>query len=231
MPKAQRKPQNQPRNEASMKNKNMIWLSLVCGIILACSPVLAQGPQEGSPPPSSNGAPSGARPGSRLPPLPPMSPLDPDQRDAQRTIPGAYRLTYTLTEMDGSKKVGVRRYSIVLDAGHNVSPSQLRLGSKVPLETGELQGNSTSQAISYVDVGLNIEASLRSFANGLELRSQVTQSAVDSQQSLTKDPVIRSTDFRSTVLLTEDKPLIIGTVDMPGTTHVLQIQVELTKIP
>jgi hypothetical protein len=222
-----------------MKNKTMIWLSLVCGIILACSPVLAQGPQNGAPAPPPNGErlgpppgqQPGSHPGSPLPSLPPMSPLDPDQRDAQRTIPGAYRLTYTLTEMDGSKKVGVHRYSIVLDAGHNVPPSQLRLGSKVPLETGELQGNSTSQSISYVDVGLNIEASLRSFANGLELRSQVTQSAVDPQQSLTKDPVIRATDFRSTVLLTEDKPLIIGTVDMPGTTHVLQIQVELTKIP
>jgi hypothetical protein len=134
--------------------------------------------------------------------------------------------------MDGSKKVGSRRYSIVLDAGHDVPPAQLRLGSKIPLETGEFQASSSAQTqISYIDVGLNIEASLRSFANGLELRSHVIQSAVDPQQSLTKDPVIRQTDFRSAVLLNEDKPLTIGSVDMPGTTHVLQIQVELTKIP
>jgi hypothetical protein len=33
------------------------------------------------------------------------------------------------------------------------------------------------------------------------------------------------------MLLNEGKPLIIGNVDLPGTTLVLEIQVELTKLP
>jgi hypothetical protein len=206
-----------------MKRKNAFWLSVICGMGFAFAPVLAHGTQKSTPPPNGTAQPS---------PLPPLPHLDADdQRDAQRTVPGAYRLTYTLTEMDGSRRIGSHRYAIVLDAGILVPPAQLRLGSKVPLETGELQGSSTSQTISYVDVGLNIEASLRSFANGLELRSHVIQSAVDPQRSITKDPVIRQTDFKSAVLLNEDKPLIIGTVDMSGTTHVLQIEVEVTRIP
>lgn len=211
-----------------MKCTNAFWLSLVCGISLACSPVQAQGPQQDALPPLPHGQQPGSQPG--LPPLPPPV-LSPDQRNAQRTIPGAYRLTYTLAEMDGTKRVGSHRYEIVLDAGHDVPPARLSLGTKVPVETGELEGNSTSQSISYIDVGLTIEARLQLFANGLELRSHVIQSAVDSQQSLPKAPVIRQTDFSSAVLVNEGKSLTIGNVDMPGTTHVLQIQVELTKIP
>jgi hypothetical protein len=134
--------------------------------------------------------------------------------------------------MDGSKRLGSHRYEIVLDAGWDVPPAQLRLGTKVPIETGEFQANSSAQTtISYIDVGLNIEASLKQFANGLQLRSHVIQSAVDPQQSVAKQPVIRQTDFRSDVLLNEGKSLTIGNVDMPGTTHVLQIQVLVTKIP
>ena len=204
-----------------MKRMNGFPLLLALAIIFGSAPVAVHAAQQKDVPPQP---PQATQPA-------PTQPNSADQRDAQRTITGPYRVTYTLTEMDGTKRVGSQRYAIVLDSGNEVPPAFLRLGSKVPLETGEIQGNSTSQTISYVDVGLFIEASLRSFANGHELRSQVTQSEVDTQQSLTKDPVIRATDFKSAILLQENKPVIIGTVDMPGTTHILQIQVELTKIP
>ncbi len=215
-----------------MKHTNELWLSLVFAVCFAGVPAGAHAAQAAPPPQDVQPAPPpGQRGAQPMPPLPPLLHLDRDQRDAQRTILGPYRVTYTLTEMDGTKRVGSKRYAIVLDSGEEVPSAFLRLGSKVPLETGELQGNSTSQTISYVDVGLFIEARLWSFANGHELRSQVTQSEIDTQQSLTKDPVIRATDFKSAVLLQENKPVIIGTVDMPGTTHVLQIEVELTKLP
>jgi hypothetical protein len=204
-----------------MKRKNRFPLLLALAIIFASAPVAAHAAQR------KDGA---SQPPQATQPAPPQ-PNSADQRDAQRTITGPYRITYTLTEMDGTKRVGSQHYAIVLDSGEEVPSASLRMGSKVPLETGELQGNSASQTISYVDVGLNIKANLRSFANGHELRSLVSQSEVDTQQSLTKDPVIRQTDFQGAVLLQENTPVIIGNVDMLGTTHVLQIQVELTKIP
>ncbi|MGC2250672.1 MAG: hypothetical protein WA626_08350, partial [Acidobacteriaceae bacterium] len=109
-----------------MKQKNTFWFSLVCGMTLACFPVMAQGPQEGaSAPPPPNGEHSAS-------PLPPLPHIDPDQRDAQRTISGPYRLTYTLTEMDGTKRVGSQRYAIVLDA--DARPSHLNLLSNIPVE-------------------------------------------------------------------------------------------------
>lgn len=203
-----------------MKRKNGFPLLLALSMVFVSAPTAAYAVQRKDVAPQP--------PQATQPAAPQPNPAD--QRDAQQTITGPYRITYTLTEMDGTKRVGSKRYAIVLDSGEEVPSAELKLGSKVPLETGELQGNSASQTISYVDVGLSIQASLRSFANGHELRSQVTQSEVDTQQSLTKDPVIRATDFKSAVLLQENKPVTIGNVDMPGTTHTLQIQVELTKL-
>ncbi len=78
---------------------------------------------------------------------------------------------------------------------------------------------------------MNFQCRLHQFANGMELQSHIVQSAIDTQQSNLKNPVIRQSDFENSVLLQENKPVIIGTVDLPGTTHVLEIQVELTELP
>ncbi|HWF67657.1 MAG TPA: hypothetical protein VN670_10140 [Acidobacteriaceae bacterium] len=204
-----------------MKRKNAFWLSLICGTAFAFTPMLAQAAQQNgaaAPPPPQNSKSASTYVG-------------PDQLDAQRAVLGPYRLTYTVTELDGNKRVGSQRCSIVLDAGSEIPSTALRLGSKIPIVTGELQGGSASQTISYIDVGFAIDASLRSYKNGLELRSHIVQSAIDTQQSPTKQPVIRQSDLKSTVLLNENKPVTIGNVDMPGSTHILQIQVEISKLP
>lgn len=223
-----------------MKCRNAFWLSLVCGTALACSPVLAQGPQQDAPPTPPNGDRSGpppgqragARPGAVLPPLPH---LDRDDWATQRTVSGPYRLAFTISEMDGDKRVNSQHYVVAADA--DAPPTELRLGTKIPVETAaSLSGgvgiSPTQTEITYIDIGLNLRVRLRQFANGLELSSNVSQSAVDSQQALPKrSPVIRQTTLESTVLLTENKPTMIGTMDELGSTRRFQIEVELTKIP
>lgn len=205
------------------ERRNAFWLSLAFAITFACAPVLAQAaPQSAPPPPPQKPQPNLFR---ATPPIPPMAP---EEGDAQRTISGPYRLTYIVTDMDGSKRVGSQHYAIVLDADAKIS---LRLGTKIPVETGEFKAiPSVETQITYIDVGMNIQARLRQFANGLELSSRVEQSAVDSQQSVLKSPVIRATSLDSTVLLNENKPVILGNIDTPGTTHSLQVQVELSRV-
>ena len=72
-----------------MKRKNAVLLLLVCGLTLACSPMLAQG--------------------------------------AQRAVAGPYRLTFTMTEMDGNKRINSQRYVVAADA--DAPPTDLRLGT------------------------------------------------------------------------------------------------------
>ena len=166
-------------------------------------------------------------------PLPPLPPLDPDQRDAQRTISGPYRLTYTLTEMDGTKRVGSQRYAIVLDA--DARPSHLNLLSNIPVEV-RASPNGSAKFGENMKEETRIDSNLRQFANGMELSTQIGQ---DSFARATNEgsaadgtpPITRQSLLTNTVLLSPNKPVTIGQLDIPGSTHSLQIQVELSKVP
>ncbi len=196
-----------------MKSRRSLLLSLVCITVITCAaPVLAQNSQQ-------------------------HVPSEPDAKQAAlRTSPAAYRLTYTLTEMNGEKKLGSQHYAMALDRdAYNAFPgtkSTLRTGTKIPIATKQLGENAPSGQFewSYIDLGLTIDANLRQFNNGLELRTHVIQSALDSQEPNSKDPVVRQTDLETSVLLNEDKPVVLGTLDTPGSTHRLVVQVELTRI-
>ena len=210
-----------------MQPKYTFLLVTALAATFASAPLWAQrGPKDLPPPPPP------PQQGEQSPlPQPPPTRDYSKESDMQRTILGAYRLTYTLTEMDGTKRLGSKRYAIVLDA--DARATTLKLGVKIPVATGESKAGAiahTDISYSYIDLGMNIQATLRQFANGLELRSHIVESAVDPQQSVLKTPVIRYSDMESTVLLNENKPVILGNVDTPGNTHSLQIQVELTRV-
>ena len=192
-----------------MERKNTFWLSMACAITFACAPLLVLAAQQG---------------GSQQ--LPPTVEMEAAERDAHRSINGAYRLEYTLTEMDGNKKVGSQRYVVAADP----DAPRSRISQQSTVHVGSANGGS------YVseETGIAIFAALRQFSNGLELDSSVSQTTLaaaspDTQGRLLP-PEIRESKLSNTVLLSENKPVVIGQIDIPGTTHFLQIQVELTKI-
>ena len=84
----------------------------------------------------------------------PLPCLDPDQRDAQRTIPGAYRLTFTITETEGNKQVNSQHYVVAGDP--DAPPTELRMGTEIPIKTGATGPNAlrSQTEISYIDIGL-----------------------------------------------------------------------------
>lgn len=219
-----------------MQSKHSLRLSLALAAGFACAPILAQAArQDGAPPPPPPGqqGPQQPAPPAGMRPLPPLPPPDRDQRDAQRTIPGAYRLTYALTEMDGSRRVGSQHYAIALNA--NSGQTFLKLGSRIPIATEMSTSNNSANPLTefqYIDVGMDIKAGLRQFANGIQLQSSLTQSEAEAQTPNLKTlPVIRQTTLNNTVLLTEGKAVMLGTADIPGSTHSLQVQVELIRVP
>jgi type II secretory pathway component GspD/PulD (secretin) len=204
-----------------MTHKNAFWILLICVTALSFAPMSVQAaPRDVAPP-------SGPQKGSVERPSPVS--ISRDEYSIQRTVSGPYRLTYTFIEMDGEKRIGSQHYAVVLDSDSKIS---LRLGTKVPITTSQGSGNfPNQQQISYIDIGLSIDVRLRQFANGLELETHVAQSALESQESSTKDPVVRQTDLDSSALLREARPVVLGMLDTPESTHRLEIQVELTKIP
>lgn len=142
-----------------------------------------------------------------------------------------YRLTYTFTEMDGSKRLGTQHFAMIVVSGERTT---LKQGSKVPIVTGSFDnGKSAAQTqMEYVDVGLNFDASLDESVNGVRLRSKVEQSSIAEQASSTgiQDPVIRQTVLTSTSFLTSGKPLVLGSLDIPGSTRHLDVEVVMEPV-
>lgn len=208
---------------------NAFCLPLAFAVLMTAGPVLAQGSQhdrgtQTSPPSTAQ------RPPSKVQPPPPF--MDPDGKDAQRTIPGAYRLTYTLTDLDGGKQLGSKQYQVVLDA--DAPPTLIKAGTRVPIATAATAKDNLivkgQTEFSYIDLGVTIRARLRQFANGLELNSRIVQSTAEPSETHSSTPVIRNTSIDNTVLLSENKSVVIGKADIPGSTHSLQVKVELTPV-
>lgn len=139
-----------------------------------------------------------------------------------------YRLTYTITELDGGKRLGVQRFALALVPGGRTT---LKNGSKVPVATGSYSsGNSTQQTqFTYLDVGLNFDASLDEGSNAFKLRSKVEQSTATEEKLISgvQEPLIRQSVLESTSFLTQGKPLMLGSLDIAGSTRHLDVEVAL----
>jgi type II secretory pathway component GspD/PulD (secretin) len=137
-----------------------------------------------------------------------------------------YRLTYTMTERDGARIIGVQHFAIIVASG---SKTDFKQGSRVPIATGSR--NSTSGGpdteLTYIDVGQEIEATLDSYLDGVRLRTRVVQSSIaeDKPGLGTPAPVIRQTTLEGTSTLVQGKPLVLGSVDVPGSTRHQEVEV------
>ena len=133
----------------------------------------------------------------------------------------AYRITYTITEIDNGKRMGAQHLAMVVVEGEK---SWLKHGSRVPVITGISNKESAAESsqVQYLDVGLNIEASL----DGDRLRSKVEQSSVADEKSGmgTQDPVVRQTMLEATSDVVPGKSSVLGSLDIPGTTRRQEIE-------
>lgn len=138
-----------------------------------------------------------------------------------------YRLTYSFTEIDGDKSLGTQKVSVIVaDTGERAI---LKQGSKVPIVTGTSTESSsalTSQ-VQYEDVGLTIEASIGGSTDLVHLHTKIAQSNVADTRigAGTPDPTIQQTVLEETAALVPGKPLVLGSLDTPGSTHREEVSV------
>jgi hypothetical protein len=134
--------------------------------------------------------------------------------------------------MDGGKRVGAQHFSMVVVTGQR---TLLKQGTKVPIATGSYTtGASTGEQtqFTYLDVGMNFDATLDEFVNGVRLRTKVEQLSMAEEKSGMgpQDPVIRQTSLEGTSFLTPGKPLVLGAVDIPGSTRHLDVEVVMDLV-
>lgn len=142
-----------------------------------------------------------------------------------------YRLTYTLTETDGGKRIGLQHYAMVVTPGQRM---QMKEGSRVPLITGSFKSTDkgTEQQTTYLDVGLNFDQTLQEHGNGFQLRSLVEQTSIAEEKSGIgpEDPVIRQTRLEGTSILPEGKAVSLGSLDVLGSTRRLDVEVTVEAV-
>ena len=143
-----------------------------------------------------------------------------------------YRLTYTITESDSGKRVGVQHFAMIVVSGQRTTMKQ---GSRVPVITGTYNpGSSSAQnQVTYLDVGLNFDATLDESVNGVRLHTKAEQSSIAEPATgvgLAGDPVVRQTVLEGTAILAPGKPLILGSLDIPGSTRHQDVEVVMEVV-
>jgi len=133
-----------------------------------------------------------------------------------------YRLTFTITELDQGRSVGTQRLSMIAIAGER---SEIRQGNKVPIAVGSRSRDNTESVpeTQYLDIGLLVDATVE----GGTLHTKVEQSAISDEKSGigAQDPVIHQTVLNDASALSLGKPVLLGSLDIPGTTRRQQVEV------
>jgi hypothetical protein len=136
----------------------------------------------------------------------------------------AYRVDFSINELDDAKKINARHYSMNLT---DVSGGrQLKIGTRVPVEAE--QGK-----FQYLDVGTNIDAHIFERLNSLSLEVRVDISSFAVPDEATRrggQPLIRQMSISGATIVVPDKPVIIGSVDDPNSKHQFQLEVTVTKL-
>jgi type II secretory pathway component GspD/PulD (secretin) len=143
-----------------------------------------------------------------------------------------YRLTYTLRDLDDNKQVGIQHFSLLVVSGARTT---LRNGSRLPIVTSSSgsSANGSGSEFTYVDVGLNVDVSLDESASGVRLRTKLERSSAVEDKSIAgiQQPLIRQTVLEGTSILTQGKPVVLGSLDIPGSTRHLDVEVSLAVVP
>jgi hypothetical protein len=140
----------------------------------------------------------------------------------------AYRLDFSVSELEDGKKINTRQYLMNSKSGDS---NEVKIGSRVPVEVkqGEFQ---------YMDVGTSIWCNLRDqsdFASlggdvMLKVRAEVSNFALPEQQGQQVRPVLRQLKIETSTIGMPGKPLNLGSVDDPGSKRQFQFEVTVTKL-
>jgi hypothetical protein len=140
-----------------------------------------------------------------------------------------YRLTYTVTELEGTRRMDAQRYAMVLAPTQRTTLSE---STKVPIATG------IPTQFTYYNVGMTFDATITEMGKGVRLQSKVQQTSdaapvqpdAQTKADATLPPVMRNANLEGAAFLTAGKPITLGSLDIPGSTRRLEVEVVMEEI-
>jgi len=143
----------------------------------------------------------------------------------------AYRIDFSVNELEDGKKINTRQYSMNLQADDQ---NEIKIGTKVPFE-------QKKDEFQYVDVGTNIWCRIGSsvpWEKGVEhpegiplsVRAEVSNFARPDQERTSSIPELRQLQIKASTIAQLGKPMIVGSVDDPNSKRQFQLEVTVTKL-
>jgi 3D (Asp-Asp-Asp) domain-containing protein len=135
----------------------------------------------------------------------------------------AYRLDFSVNELEDGKTINTRQYSMNLQAD---DANEIKIGTRVPVETGQGQ-------FQYMDVGTSIWCRIGERAEGIPLsvRAEISNFAIPEQSTGHEShPVIRQLQIKASTLAQLSKPMIVGSEDDPNSKRQFQLVVTVTRL-
>ena len=141
--------------------------------------------------------------------------------ESEKTV-HAYRLDFSVSELEDGKKINTRQYSMNLNAKDS---NEIKIGSKIPVDVKEGE-------FHYLDVGTSIWSKLEEVADGvvLTVRAHVSSFANPDQQTSQTHPLVREMQFNGSTVATLGKPAVLGVLDDPNSRHQFQLEVTVSRL-
>ena len=162
----------------------------------------------------------------------------PPKKDVPATVKEeavpTYRFALSVYELMEGKRTNQRDYSVLVPADGRGPYSKIRIGTKVPIVTGNSSGNTQ---YTYTDVGFDLECSaIETTNNKLSVRIELNfssfatsnQNAGPHSEGL--GPVIHAISQHLRTVLTPGKPQMITSVDDPNSNKRFQVEVTATRV-
>jgi hypothetical protein len=189
-----------------MRKASAIWTITILGFMICCGPAAHA---QDSAPAKSTADKSTAE-------------TKPAPAAADRPV-HAYRLDFSVTELEDGKKINSRQYSLNLNAD---DANEIKIGTRVPVEAGHDQ-------FQYMDVGTSIWCRIGERPDGvpLQVRAEISNFAIPDQATGHESrPTIRQFKINASTLALPGKPMVVGSVDDPNSKREFQLEVTVTKL-
>ena len=135
----------------------------------------------------------------------------------------AYRLDFTMNELENGKKVNTRQYGLNVVPGFATN-NELKIGTRIPVAAKD-------GGFQYLDMGTNLWSRMVEHAGAVQLEVRADLSTLaDASQEKSSEPIIRQLRINSSTVVTLGKPMVIGTVDDPNSKRQYQLEVVVMKI-
>jgi hypothetical protein len=136
-----------------------------------------------------------------------------------------YKVEFNIRDSGDAGGKTERKLSLLLNAGHK---GVFKEGNRVPTATGPL----TTSQFSYVDVGLNIEATVQDLGSKYELRADldVSTSVAAEKGAAIQNPTISQIRVAIEMSLPPGKPAVVAAFDDPVTGRKFEIEATISKI-